>query len=452
MLKNEMVELLKNQKGKDKCPPNTLALYTNVNYNNSELGDILLIPPNIQLNQKELESYGFDVGHHDGVSCVVNNMSDAATLVAGLHLDGEILKVLAMTSIPSLVDYGWNDATRSVVSAPVELVTLEISSINPVEFKLGQQTSFELKIDNKSSVDVPDITLDITSKNSEIVEIVSYPKMVSLPAKSTTTIEVMVDGRGLGNTELAVQMTTPIGFINQGSNTYSVSATVNSVVNLTLMMDRQINILTGETKLVPLKITNESEIPVSGAVIGAVSANESLVTVGEFESTVNISANDSTVIDIPLNANVSSAGNTRVTCTLTPPAGYENEGMQNITPVVRVTSERDLEVLQQFQASWAGEGGYLYSYMLTLISENTRVTLWELSFQLPPGAKVSENWYESQKNWLNKRESGGNVILSNTSGHTIDPGVELPLQIQLVYPNQSTSYEYIYSLHLRQIR
>ena len=44
------------------------------------------------------------------------------------------------------------------------------------------------------------------------------------------------------------------------------------------------------------------------------------------------------------------------------------------------------------------------------------------------------------------------MILSNTSGHTIDPGVELPLQIQLVYPNQAEAYEYIYSLHLRQIR
>ncbi|MEX6225663.1 hypothetical protein AB6F55_13035 [Providencia hangzhouensis] len=36
-------------------------------------------------------------------------MGQSATLVAGLNLDGEILKVLAMTSIPSLVDYGWNE-------------------------------------------------------------------------------------------------------------------------------------------------------------------------------------------------------------------------------------------------------------------------------------------------------------------------------------------------------
>lgn len=137
MLDNELVELLKNQKGKDKCPPNKLALYTNINYNNSEIGDILLISPNVQLDQEELESYGFDVGQHDGVSCVVNNMSQAASLVAGLNLDGDILNVPAMSSIDSLVGQGWNDLTRSVVSAPVALVTLGISSENPVNVILG---------------------------------------------------------------------------------------------------------------------------------------------------------------------------------------------------------------------------------------------------------------------------------------------------------------------------
>ncbi|EJD6399375.1 hypothetical protein M0H77_RS04110 [Providencia rettgeri] len=452
MPNNKSVELLKNQKGKDKCPPNKLALYTNINYNNSELGDILLISPNIQLDQQELASYGFDVGHHDGVSCVVNNMGQSATLVAGLNLDGEILKVLAMTSIPSLVDYGWNDATRSVVSAPVELVELVISSQNPAELKLGQQEHFEFKIENKSGVDVPDVTLDITSKNSGVVEIISYPNTVNLPAGAITTVEVLVDGKGLGNTELSVRINTPIGFINQNNNTYSVTAKVNGVVNLTLMVDRQVTLLRGLTKRIPLKITNKSEIPVNGAVIEAESENELLMRVSDIDPIVNIDANDSTVIDIPLNTSASRVGSTRLICSITPPAGYENEGDHNVSSNIIVTAEKDLEVLQKYQASWAGEGGYLYSYMLTLISENTRVTLWELSFQLPAGAKVSENWYESQKNWLNKRESGGNVILSNTSGHTIDPGVELPLQIQLVYPNQAEAYEYIYSLHLRQIR
>ncbi|MEX6225662.1 hypothetical protein AB6F55_13030 [Providencia hangzhouensis] len=119
-----------------------------------------------------------------------------------------------------------------------------ISSQNPAELKLGQQ-HFEFKIENKSGVDVPDVTLDITSKNSGVVEIISYPNTVNLPAGAITTVEVLVDGKGLGNTELSVRINTPIGFINQNSNTYSVTAKVNGVVNLTLMVDRQVTLRGG---------------------------------------------------------------------------------------------------------------------------------------------------------------------------------------------------------------
>lgn len=172
---------------------------------------------------------------------------------------------------------------------------------------------------------------------------------------------------------------------------------------------------------------------------------------GEFGSTVDIDRNSSKVVNIPLNASLTTVGDTQLACSLTLPKGYENEGNNNAISAITVTAERELEVLQQYQASWAGEGGYLYSYMLTLKSQNTRVNKWQLTFQLPAGAKVSENWYESQKNWLTKEEVGGNVILGNTSGHTIDPGIELPLQIQVVYLEQAKVNEYIYDLHLRQI-
>ncbi|MEX6225661.1 hypothetical protein AB6F55_13025 [Providencia hangzhouensis] len=77
--------------------------------------------------------------------------------------------------------------------------------------------------------------------------------------------------------------------------------------------------------------------------------------------------------------------------------GYENEGDHNVSSNIIVTAEKDLEVLQKYQASWAGEGGYLYSYMLTLISENTRVTLWELSFQLPAGGKSPKIGMKARK-------------------------------------------------------
>ncbi|WP_342135842.1 hypothetical protein [Providencia rettgeri] len=451
MKKNESVELLKNQKGKDKCPPNKLALYTNIDYNNSEIGDILLISPDIQLDQKELESYGFDVGHHDGVSCVVNNMSKAATLVAGLNLDGEILRVPALSSIASLVGLGWNDLTRSVVAAPVELVTLEISSESPLQSTLGKVNNIEIDIVNKGNVAVYGVTLEITTKNSDVANVISYPELIDLHSNMITTIPVSLEGKNTGETLLSVRIHTPIGVINQGSNTYDVKVEVKARVELNLTIDTQVTLLTGESKSVPLKITNNSDTLVRSAIINVNSGNSSLVIVGEFGSTVDIDRNSSKVVNIPLNASLTTVGDTQLACSLTLPKGYENEGNNNAISAITVTAERELEVLQQYQASWAGEGGYLYSYMLTLKSQNTRVNKWQLTFQLPAGAKVSENWYESQKNWLTKEEVGGNVILGNTSGHTIDPGIELPLQIQVVYLEHAKVNEYIYDLHLRQI-
>lgn len=46
------------------------------------MGDILIISPNVALTKQDLEGYGFIVGEHDGVSSVVNNMDQDATLVS----------------------------------------------------------------------------------------------------------------------------------------------------------------------------------------------------------------------------------------------------------------------------------------------------------------------------------------------------------------------------------
>ncbi len=356
-----------------------------------------------------------------------------------------------MSSIASLVGLGWNDLTRSVVAAPVELVTLGISSESPLQSTLGKVDNIEIDIVNKGNVAVYGVTLEITTKNSDVANVISYPELIDLHSNMITTIPVSLEGKNTGETLLSVRIHTPIGVINQGSNTYDVKVEVKARVELNLTIDTQVTLLTGESKSVPLKITNNSDTLVRSAIINANSGNSSLVIVGEFGSTVDIDRNSSKVVNIPLNASLTTVGDTQLACSLTLPKGYENEGNNNAISAITVTAERELEVLQQYQASWAGEGGYLYSYMLTLKSQNTRVNKWQLTFQLPAGAKVSENWYESQKNWLTKEEVGGNVILGNTSGHTIDPGIELPLQIQVVYLEQAKVNEYIYDLHLRQI-
>ncbi|ERT11774.1 hypothetical protein [Photorhabdus temperata] len=558
---NNDVQLIKNAAGKDKCPPGKMALYTNINFNQQELGDILLISPNVQLDQAQLESYGFYVGHHDGVSCVVNNMNHAGTLVAGLNLNGQILNVPSMTDIPSLVGQGWNDRTRSVVAAPVKLVKLKMSSVSPVVLKINQNINLELKIENLSDIDVPNTTLEVKSGNSNVVSVGSFGQPGIIPAKSSVTVTVPVTGKQVGQTSLTFTLHTPLGFINEGDNVYNaqarvdlfsvqlrmesdnpviiglnktepveliiknlsdinvpdtelkvtaknsdiisvgsylqpgtisandsvivsvpvtglnlgessltfglfvpkefantgdsqrvVSTKVQSAVTLRITIDRQIDLLTGGPLQVPVKITNESAEPIANIKVAFDTSDATLFTVGAFQSEINIPPKDSKVINVELIPADNKTGRARLDCTLTLPPGYVNDGDSEKAAIVNVTVERPLVVLQSFQASWAAEGGYLHSYMLTMKSANVRVTLWELSFQLPQGAHVSETWYETQKNWLDKRESGDMVFLTNKSTHTIDPGTDLPLQIQLVYPDQSPAHEYIYSLSLRQIQ
>lgn len=93
------------------------------------MGDILIISPNVALTKQDLEGYGFIVGEHDGVSSVVNNMDQDATLVSGLYLDGATLTVSPGLRISSLIDFplatgNWNDEVNSVVSAGTRNVDL----------------------------------------------------------------------------------------------------------------------------------------------------------------------------------------------------------------------------------------------------------------------------------------------------------------------------------------
>lgn len=60
-MSDQDVYLIKNESGADKCPSGKLALYTNIDFHGGEMGDILIISPNIALTKQVLEGYGFIV-------------------------------------------------------------------------------------------------------------------------------------------------------------------------------------------------------------------------------------------------------------------------------------------------------------------------------------------------------------------------------------------------------
>ncbi|ECG8588413.1 hypothetical protein FNI11_01280 [Salmonella enterica subsp. salamae] len=350
-MSNQDVYLINNESGADKCPSGKLALYTNINFNGGEMGDILIISPNIALTKEDLESYGFIVGEHDGVSSVVNNMDQDATLVSGLYLDGVTMTVSAGRQIASLVDYplgqgNWNDAVNSVVSAGTQAVDLTMNIESEIVLEQEEEYSALLQIKNNTSEAVEGVTVSASSGNSAIFSVEFSPQTLNIPGNETVNVRIPVEGKAQGKATLTCQLTMPVGIINSGNN-----------------------------------------------------MTETTVTVSE---------------------------------------------------------SRALKVTQSFAGDWADtwpSTNYIYSYKLILSSADTEVDKWELSFLLPEGVEVSPEWLETESSWvqLNTEKSvNGNVYLDSEPGHVIAPEKDIELDIQIIYPNQSTDYQTLKNLRLMQ--
>lgn len=344
------VYLIKKISGVSNCPDGKLCLFTNVDYN-KKVGDILVISPNIQVDQAQLESYGFILGAGGGVSSVVNNMNQAATLVSGIYLDGQTLSVSAGQDVSTLYDYPlgsstWNDAVRSVVSAPVTEVNLLILAESDFSVGIDERYLFKCKIENNSATTVEDVTINVTISNADIISVSAVPA-VTVPANSSVILRIPVTGKAVGSTELVCRLHAPIGVINTGNNV--------------------------------------------------------------------------------------------------------------VTTLVHVTEPKPLQVTQQLMSHWKlvwDQPEYIYSYHLILTSRDEQVSSWELSFVLPEGAEVSPDWLKTNVNWiiLNIEKSvEGHVYLESRAGHIIGPNQDVPLDIQIIYPGESTDYNVINNLRLEQL-
>lgn len=231
-MSDQDVYLIKNESGADKCPSGKLALYTNIDFNGGEMGDILIISPNIALTKQDLESYGFIVGEHDGVSSVVNNMDQDATLVSGLYLDGVTMTVSAGSQITTLVDYplgqgNWNDAVNSVVSAGTQAVDLTMDIESEIVLEEGEEYSALLQIQNNTNEAVEGVTVSASSSNSAIFSVKLDPQTLSIPGNETVNVRIPVEGKSQGEATLTCQLTMPLGIINSGNNMTETTVTVS---------------------------------------------------------------------------------------------------------------------------------------------------------------------------------------------------------------------------------
>ncbi|MEW9681178.1 hypothetical protein [Pseudomonas sp. TE50-2] len=457
---NEDVYLIKLGVGKDKCPSGKLCLYTHEDYNAAgNDGDILVISPNIQLDEERLKEFGFPVGNRKGVTGIVNNMAQPGTLASRPYIDGETLSIAAGGSIPDLAytefpgGGTWNDKTRSVVSQPVEEVTLQIILEDNISLGIDQTVETELKIRNESNTTITGATITLESDEATIVSVEDFNQTINIPGKGTTTVKIPLKGHREGSTKLTARLYTPLGYINKGDNIKETNASVAGVlVTIRMSMAQRMTIKDNEESYAPLDITNESNIDIQGIVLEAVSANTTILTVGKHDDPLTLPASKSQRVNIPISG--LSNGRTILTVTLTPPPGIINLGDTQKRSQVTVDSERDLTVSQKLLGHWKkvwNQPEYIYNYELTLKSENSRVVKWRLTFLLQTGAVLDPDWLKTQQDWLEVDEATeGFIALINKTGHTIEPGAELPLAIQVLYPGESDLYNELYNVHLKQ--
>ncbi|MGW4978941.1 hypothetical protein [Streptomyces mirabilis] len=114
----------------------------------------------------------------------------------------------------------------------------------------------------------------------------------------------------------------------------------------------------------------------------------------------------------------------------------------------------NLRVDQELRGHWAEGPGHLYSYRLTMYAEDTRVMKWTVGFgALPEGTSVSKSFTDAFWGEILRNGTDGAVLLGSPAGggHSVDPGTALPLDIQVVYPDESPAYERLIGLNAQQL-
>lgn len=219
--------LIKNVSGTSACPQGKFCLYTNAGFNSPELGDVLAINPDVQLNSDDLLNFGFPVGSHDGVSAVVNNLSTEGTLIRGNDISGSYRSVSSGAQIREF-EASWNDATNSVVTKHVTPVTLPLLLPNTTIHinESGQYAT--LSIQNLSDENV---TVDVEVTGTPVLfTIGNYDHVMTIPAKQTVNNNIALLGNEVGRGQLNAKIKPALGYINQASNTASATIVVDEIV------------------------------------------------------------------------------------------------------------------------------------------------------------------------------------------------------------------------------
>ncbi|MFE4512798.1 peptidase inhibitor family I36 protein [Kitasatospora sp. NPDC056783] len=116
----------------------------------------------------------------------------------------------------------------------------------------------------------------------------------------------------------------------------------------------------------------------------------------------------------------------------------------------------NLIVEQSFLSKWQDweTQKWIYSYRVTVRAAETRVVKWALGFgDLPEGTSLYKGFTDVFWGQILRDGTEGSVLLGSPAGggHTIDPGTDLAIDIQLLYPKESPAQEHLTSLNAQQL-
>jgi hypothetical protein len=128
-----------------------------------------------------------------------------------------------------------------------------------------------------------------------------------------------------------------------------------------------------------------------------------LFSIDDYESEFTVPARE--VVKKEISITGEEIGRGTLIATMKPEIGYVNQSSNTAlaTITVEVHEIPDLHVSQSFDRSWESwwpEHEWYFTYNLDLISDVLIVKHWKLSFSLPEGAYIPQEWLDSQASWL----------------------------------------------------
>jgi hypothetical protein len=254
--------------------------------------------------------------------------------------------------------------------------------------------------------------------------------------------------------------------VNPGENINVLQHDWNDQVN-SIITQAVININTPmamPSKVIEVGKNNSAELTIDNSrgdqsfeVSLDVQGTKGLFSIDDYESEFTVPARE--VVKKEISITGEEIGRGTLIATMKPEIGYVNQSSNTAlaTITVEVHEIPDLHVSQSFDRSWESwwpEHEWYFTYNLDLISDVLIVKHWKLSFSLPEGAYIPQEWLDSQASWLilNTEESvNGKVVLENTSGHNISPSSDIKLHLEVHYLDNQVEHQTLQDLTIEEV-